>query len=192
MSDEFASKTELRIAALARRDRVPVEHRDAAAQIIASHTLPVEFSQNGIVSGYSPINSEIDPLPLLTVLAARGLRLALPVVTGGEAPLMFREWTIDALLKRGPLGIFQPTSEADEVEPDVVIVPLAAFDRVGHRIGYGAGYYDRTLAALRTHRRIAVIGLAHSVQEVDRVPAEPHDVPLDCVLTEREVIDCRG
>ena len=184
-----ALKSELRAAALARRDAIPAERRAAAAQAIAAHSLPIEMPKGLVVSGYAPIRSEIDPFPLMKNLGQLGLILALPVIVGRDQPLVFREWTIDTPLVRGPLGIFQPSADADEVEPDIAIVPLAAFDRAGHRIGYGAGHYDRTLDLLRSRKRIATVGVAFSVQQIDAVPAEPHDVRLDCVLTEREVID---
>jgi 5-formyltetrahydrofolate cyclo-ligase len=93
---------------------------------------------------------------------------------------------------RGPFGIFQPSSDAPEVDPDIVLVPLAAFDRAGHRIGYGRGYYDRTLQNLRASKKITVIGLAFAVQEIETVPRLPHDEQLDCVLTERGLIDLRS
>jgi len=184
-----ALKSDLRAAALARRDAISAVQRAAAAQAIAVHPLPIEMPKGSVVSGYAPIRSEIDPFPLMRGLAQRGMILALPVIVGRDQPLIFREWTIDTPLVRGPLGIFQPSADTDEVEPDIAIVPLAAFDRAGHRIGYGAGHYDRTLILLRGQKRIAAIGIAFSVQQIDAVPAEPHDVRLDCVLTEREVID---
>lgn len=192
MSVTDLSKTELRAAALARRDAVPLPQRAAAATIITAHELPIELPKGAIVSGYSPIKSEIDPTPLMKQLAAHGLSLALPVIAGLDRPLVFRAWTADTQLVRGPLGIMQPSNEAEEVEPDIIIVPLAAFDRQGHRIGYGAGQYDRTLEQLRKSKHIIAIGAALAVQEIPTVPAAAHDVRLDLVLTEREIIDCRS
>ena len=92
---------------------------------------------------------------------------------------------------RGSYGIFQPSSDAPDVDPDIVLVPLAAYDRAGHRIGYGRGYYDRTLHQLRAMKKMTVIGIAFAVQEIEIVPALPHDEQLDCVLTERELVDLR-
>jgi len=191
MSVADLSKTELRAAALTRRDDVSIERRIAAAHAIAAHTLPLELPGGTIVSGYSPIKSEVDPAPLMKQLCARGLSLALPVIAGLDRPLVFRAWTADTQLVRGPLGILQPSAEAEEVEPEIVIVPMAAFDRQGHRIGYGAGQYDRTLEQLRKSKHIVAIGVALAVQEIPAVPAAAHDVRLDLVLTEREVIDLR-
>lgn len=192
MSLADLSKTGLRAAALARRDAVPREQRAAASTIVAAHELPIELPAGAVVSGYAPIKSEIDPVPLMKQLGARGLSLALPVIAGLDRPLVFRAWTADTELVRGPLGILQPSGDADEVEPDIVIVPLAAFDRQGHRIGYGAGQYDRTLEHLRKSKHIIAIGVALAVQEIAAVPATAHDVRLDLVLTEREIIDCRS
>jgi 5-formyltetrahydrofolate cyclo-ligase len=131
-------------------------------------------------------------MPLLWHLAAQGAQLALPVVIGRDQPLIFRAWTAQAQLLRGQLGIMEPSPQSDVVEPDIVLVPLAAFDRAGHRIGYGAGHYDRTLLQLRTSKPIVAIGLAFAVQEIETIPALPHDVRLDYVLTEDRAIDFRS
>lgn len=185
-------KTDLRGAALARRDALSAAARAECGLAIAAAALPVELPAGTVVAGYSPINSEIDPLPLMRALAMRGAVLALPVIIARDQALVFRAWRLEEALKRGAFGIFQPSAEAEEVEPDIVLVPLAAFDRAGHRIGYGGGYYDRTLQTLRAAKRITVIGLAFAVQEIDIVPRLSHDEPLDCVLTERELIDLRS
>lgn len=186
------SKTELRAAALARRDGLGEVVRADAAAAIAGAALPVELPPGTMVAGYSPINSEVDPLPLMHALARRGAALALPVIIARDQALVFRAWRPEEALKRGAFDIFQPSAEAEEVEPDIVLVPLAAFDRAGHRIGYGRGYYDRTLQTLRAAKRITVIGLAFAVQEIDIVPRLAHDEQLDCVLTERGLIDLRS
>jgi 5-formyltetrahydrofolate cyclo-ligase len=154
--------------------------------------LPVELPRGVIVAGYSPINSELDPFPLMRALAGKGAALALPVIVARDHALIFRAWHPDEGLVRGQYGIFQPSSDARDVDPDIVLVPLAAFDRAGHRIGYGRGYYDRTLQNLRAIKKITVIGVAFAVQEIETVPRLPHDEQLDCVLTERELIDLRG
>ncbi len=122
-------------------------------------------------------------------LAGAGLATALPVVGGRGKPLLFRRWRPGDPLVDGPLGLREPAPGSARTEPDLLFVPLAAFDRAGHRIGYGAGYYDATLAALAPKRPLA-IGLAFSVQEVASIPAEPHDHPLAFVITERETIVC--
>ncbi|HEX7789110.1 MAG TPA: 5-formyltetrahydrofolate cyclo-ligase [Afipia sp.] len=185
-------KDDFRRGALAQRDALGVEARADAAKKIAAVSLPVELPRGAIVAGYSPINSELDPFPLMQALAGKGAVLALPVVIAREHALVFRVWEPQEGLVRGPFGIFQPSSDADEVDPDIVLVPLAAFDRAGHRIGYGRGYYDRTLQDLRAMKKITVIGVAFAVQEIETVPRLPHDEQLDCVLTERGLIDLRG
>jgi 5-formyltetrahydrofolate cyclo-ligase len=185
-------KNNLRAAALAARDALNHEHRAASAQIIATRGLPIEIKHGAVVAGYSPIRSEFDPTPLMRKLAGLGARLALPVITARDAPLQFRAWTLDGKLQRGPLGIPEPSPEAAEIVPDILLVPLAAFDRSGHRIGYGAGHYDRTLAQLRALRTIIAIGLAFAAQEIPGVSASAHDARLDLVLTENETIDFRS
>jgi 5-formyltetrahydrofolate cyclo-ligase len=191
MSDP-RSKATLRAAALAARDELSAAERAAAAQAIAKRGLPFEIAPGTVVAGYSPIRSEIDPAPLLRELAAQGARLALPTITARGQSLRFRAWHPNDRLLPGPLGILEPSPGAAEVTPDIVLVPLAAFDRAGHRIGYGAGHYDRTLANLHKSKGFMAIGLAYAVQEVEAVPALAHDVALDCVLTDKHVFDFRS
>ena len=187
-----ASKEDLRAAALARRHALSAEARAGAAQAIAAGAFPVAVVPGAIVSGYWPVRGEIDPMPLMRQLEGRGAQLALPVIIGRDQPLVFRAWTADAQLLRGPFGIMEPSPQSAAVEPDIVLVPLAAFDRAGHRIGYGAGHYDRTLTELRKSKPIAAIGLGFSVQEIEAVPVLAHDVRLDLVLTEDGTIDFRS
>jgi 5-formyltetrahydrofolate cyclo-ligase len=144
-----------------------------------------------IVSGYSPMKSEFNPVPLMRKLADAGARLALPVTPKRGNPLIMRAWAFGDELASGVWGIREPGPEAPEVFPDIVLVPLAAFDRAGHRIGYGAGYYDLTIARIRALKPVTAIGLAFAAQEIDRVPATPFDQRLDLVLTESEMIDFR-
>lgn len=185
------TKDDARASALAKRDALTPQQRHDAANAIAAMPLPLELPKGVIIAGYSPIKSEVDPFVLMHTLAARGASLALPVIVARDHPLIFREWRVDEPLVRGQYGIFEPSSDAAEVEPDIVLVPLAAFDRAGHRIGYGRGYYDRTLENLRAIKRVTAVGLAFAVQEIELVPHLSHDEQLDCVLTERELIDLR-
>jgi 5-formyltetrahydrofolate cyclo-ligase len=191
-SSTLAEKAALRDAALARRDALPAAERAAAAQAVAARGLPVGLAPGMVVSGFSPMRSEINPVPLMRRLADQGASLALPVVQGRGRPLAFRAWTFGDRLVPGVWGIREPSAEAPTVEPDLLLVPLAAFDRRGFRLGYGGGYYDRTLAALRGLKTIAAVGLAFAAQEIARVPDMPYDARLDFVLTELEAIDCRG
>ncbi|WGS19832.1 MULTISPECIES: 5-formyltetrahydrofolate cyclo-ligase [unclassified Bradyrhizobium] len=186
------SKAELRALALAKRDALSDEQRRAAAEALAKRGAPFEITSGMIVSGYSPIRSEIDPTPLMLKLAAKGARLALPCVNARGQSLTFRAWSPNERLMLGPLGIPEPSPAAAEVHPDVMLVPLAAFDRLGHRIGYGAGYYDYTFAHLRKAKHVIGVGLAFAAQETKVIPALSHDVPLDYVLTERKTFDFRS
>jgi 5-formyltetrahydrofolate cyclo-ligase len=185
------SKGDLRTAALARRDALGDHERAAAAQAIAQRGLPIAIKAGAVIAGYSPIRNEVDPFPLMQTLAAKGARLALPVVPARGKSLIFRAWSPNDRLMLGPLGILEPSPAAAELVPDIVLVPLAAFDRAGHRIGYGAGHYDFTLAHLHKRRTLS-IGLAFAAQQIPAVPTAPHDVMLDLVLTENETIDFRS
>jgi 5-formyltetrahydrofolate cyclo-ligase len=185
-------KATLRATALAARDALSGERRAAAAQAIARRGLPFEIFAGAVVAGYSPIRSEIDPVPLMRKLAVPGVQLALPVIMAGDQPLKFRAWSPGDRLQRGRLGILEPSADAKEVIPDILLVPLAAFDRAGHRIGYGAGHYDRTLEQLRKLKAITAVGIAAAVQEVEAVPTLSHDAALDYVLTETQMLDFRS
>jgi 5-formyltetrahydrofolate cyclo-ligase len=186
-----SSKAQLRRDAVARRDALPADQRAAAAAMIAARPLPVAVTPGAIVSGFSPLKSEINPVPLMRAFAAAGAQLALPVVAGKGKPLTMRAWNFGDSLESGVWGIREPKAEAPEVFPDILIVPLLAFDRTGQRIGYGAGYYDMTIGRLRTMKPAVAIGIAYAAQEVNEVPSTPRDAALDLVLTEREVIDFR-
>ena len=185
-------KDDLRRAALLKRDALPPAERQSAAETIAASPLPGATCAGKTVSGFSPMKSEINPLPLMRKLADAGARLALPAIAGRGKPLIMRAWGFGEPLASGQWGIREPTPEAPEVAPDILIVPLAAFDRAGHRIGYGAGYYDMTINALRARKAVTAIGIAFAAQEIPHVPATEHDERLDLVLTENETIDFRG
>jgi 5-formyltetrahydrofolate cyclo-ligase len=186
-------KAPFRAKALARRAELDPVAREAAAERAAFHA----FSWLGAVSTetialFSPIGTEIDTAPLARMLREAGARLALPVVVAAGRPLSFREWRDDVPLVSsvgpGRLTIPAPPEDAALVDPDVIIVPLAAFDAGGHRLGYGAGYYDRTLAVIRAARRIEALGYAFAVQELPALPAELHDERLDAIATDAGII----
>jgi 5-formyltetrahydrofolate cyclo-ligase len=187
-AEEF--KEDLRRLSLAKRDAMPPAARAAAAEAIAARPFPFEVGSDTVVSGYSPLQSELNPVPLMRKLVDAGARLALPVVVGRGKPLIMREWAFGQPLGTGVWGIREPLPDAPEAWPDILLVPLAAFDRKGHRIGYGAGYYDLTINRLRMLKPIIAIGLGYAAQHVAVVPVTPRDARLDLVLTEREVIDC--
>ena len=186
------TKAALRREASARRDALPVETRKAAAATIAARPFPLPVAAGAIVSGFMPLKNEIDPLPLLRRLSERGAQLALPVVAERGRPLVMRAWKWGEPLASGVWGIREPGPEAAIVEPDILLVPLLAFDRSGGRLGYGGGYYDLTLMQLRARKTVVAVGLAFAVQEIPAVPTTLRDAPLDLVLTEREVVDFRG
>jgi 5-formyltetrahydrofolate cyclo-ligase len=192
-SDPIAAvKAELRRSARARRDALPAAERAAAAAAIAARALPIAMEAGAVVSGFSPLGSEINPVPLMRRFADAGAQLALPVVAGRGKPLIMRAWSFGEPLAPGVWDIREPLASAREVFPDILIAPLLAFDRAGHRIGYGAGYFDMTIAKLRGIKPITAIGIGFSLQEIEAVPSTPRDARLDLVLTEREVIDCRA
>jgi 5-formyltetrahydrofolate cyclo-ligase len=186
-----SEKAVLRAEALALRDALPTADRKAAAETIAARPFPVALAPGVIVSGFFPMKTEINPMPLLRKLADAGAQLALPAIAGRGKPLIMRAWHFGAPLEAGQWGIREPLADAAEVAPDILIVPLACFDRQGHRIGYGAGYYDMTIRALRAKKPVTAIGIAFAAQEVPRVPATERDERLDLVLTEKETIDFR-
>ncbi len=184
-------KADLRRDMLARRDAFPPEARAAAVEAVTARPFPFEIPPGIVVSGYSPLKSEFNPVPLMRKLADAGAQLALPVVVGRGKPLVMRSWGFGQELGKGVWGIREPTQDAPEVWPDILLVPLAVFDRKGNRIGYGAGYYDMTINRLRLLKSVIAIGLAYAKQQAAIIPTTPRDARLDLVLTEREVIDCR-
>jgi 5-formyltetrahydrofolate cyclo-ligase len=184
-------KAALRQEAIALREALPAHARKVAAEAIAARKFPFPITTNLIVAGFMPLKSEINPLPLLQKLSQAGARLALPAIAGRGKPLIMRAWEFGASLDRGQWGIREPKADAPEVEPDILLVPLLAFDRAGHRLGYGAGYYDMTIHRLRALKPVTAVGIAFAAQEVPKIPTTPRDERLDLVLTEREVIDLR-
>jgi 5-formyltetrahydrofolate cyclo-ligase len=179
-SDVEALKAAMRAEARARRLAISAEEAAEAARALARHDLGC-LGKPGVLGAYHPVRSEIDCLPLVHHLRGSGWSVALPVIVEG-APLDFHLWDAGIPLAAGPFGIPQP-SGTPAVTPNVLLVPFLAFDAQGHRLGYGGGFYDRTLAALRQNGTLIAIGLAYDSQEVPEVPAGPHDQRLDWVLT---------
>ena len=175
-------KAAARQAAFARRKAAHGQGLDAAAQAhLAAYLAP--FAGRAL-AGYVPIRSEIDPLP---VMAAWSGPVGVPVVEGPGRPLRFRLWRPGAPTVAGPFGVQVPETGA-EIVPEVVIVPLVAFDGSGMRLGYGGGFYDRTLAALRSAASVHAVGFAYAAQEAEDLPREETDAPLDAVVTEVGVV----
>ena len=179
---DASDKARLRAAALARRDALEPSARHHHSAALAQNAASLDWPR-GPVSGFWPMRSEVDPRPLMRLLAGRGMPLALPRVE--RHGLSFRSFTFEDTLMRAGFGLSEPLPHAPEVRPAAMIVPLAAFDRRGHRIGYGAGHYDRAIARLHGEgRRPRLIGIAFDCQEVELVPDEPHDVVIPEILTE--------
>lgn len=138
------------------------------------------------VAGYSPMRTEIDPLGAMADLGLSG-KVGVPVIQGAGLPLVFHEWTLGGTMVDGPFGASVP-AEGIPMVPEVVIVPLVAFDRKGNRLGYGGGFYDRTLEGLRARGPVYAVGYAWAAQEADDLPLEPTDQPLDAIVTEAETL----
>ena len=145
---------------------------------------------DSVVSGFAPLADEFRAWPLLRRLMAEGFALALPVMQGKGQPLVFRAWSPGDAMDLGVWGIAEPRADKAALEPDILIVPLLAFDRRGWRLGYGGGFYDRTLKGLRARKAVVAVGLAHDEQEVDAVPHLDYDQRLDWVLTPSGPIRC--
>ncbi len=180
-------KTILRREIVARRDALSADWRASASALLCSHiaTLP-EISQAKSVAAFWPLAGEVDLRPLMENLSATGRCIALPVMTGET--LVFRAWQPGAALTRKPFGVMEPDAKAAVVQPEVILVPLAAFDRSGTRLGYGKGFYDRALAGAQHPRAPMTIGVAFAMQEQVALPREPHDQPLRMIVTEAETI----
>jgi 5-formyltetrahydrofolate cyclo-ligase len=173
----MTDKIVLRKLALTRRDALPLDLRiEASLALVDDWGFPV---MGKVIAGYHPIRSEIDPRPLMMHLKRLGARLALPVPQ--EPYMIFRELTRENGLVNAGFGTLAPPDTALELTPDILLMPLAAFDKTGNRIGYGKGHYDRYLAQ---HSPLK-IGIAYSIQEFDKIEPEVHDMRLDYILTER-------
>ncbi|AMJ61239.1 5-formyltetrahydrofolate cyclo-ligase [Bosea sp. PAMC 26642] len=179
-------KAALRDAALSRRDALEIDDRLVWDQAITERVLALPvFSSEDIVSAYWPMRSEADPRPIMEGLHERGLQLCLPAIV--DRRMIFRRWAPYEPIVPGGFGTLVPEPHQPEIAPTILLVPLAAFDRRGFRIGYGKGHYDSKLAELGP---VTSIGLAYGAQEIAAVPDEAHDRRLDWILTEGETIRC--
>jgi 5-formyltetrahydrofolate cyclo-ligase len=186
--DEIAAaKAALRPVVAALRRAIPADVAAVAAVRLCEHGMRTLVA-SGVVAAYHPLPGELDPLPLFDALLAAGAAGALPAVIGPSQPLEFRAWRPGEPLERGAFGTRQPAAPAALRLPDLLLVPLLAFDRRRHRLGYGAGFYDRSIAELRRRKPVRVVGIGFAAQEVPEVPADGWDEPLDLVLTEAGVV----
>ncbi|MFX0541148.1 5-formyltetrahydrofolate cyclo-ligase [Roseovarius sp. S4756] len=184
MTDLARIKAAARKAAFARRKAA----HEACTGIGAGRLSEVLAGYRGVpLAGYMPIRTEIDPLPAMEEAAAHG-PVGVPVITAAGAPLVFSRWTPGCAMKDGPFGARVPEVEA-LITPQILIVPLVAFDRAGGRLGYGGGFYDRTLERLRASGAALAIGYAYAAQEAEELPLEDTDQPLDMIVTEAEIIE---
>ncbi len=180
-------KQAARVAGLARRRAA----HDLAGPGVAARLCAVLAGFRGVpLAGYMPMRTEIDPLAAMQAAAAHG-PVCVPVIRAAGRPLVFSRWQPDCTMKHGPFGAMIPDRE-DLLIPEILIVPLVAFDARGGRLGYGGGYYDRTLEALRASRAILAIGFAYEAQEAGELPLAPTDQPLDMIVTETRVRDLSG
>lgn len=180
MTDLAAIKAAARKAAFAARKEAFARGQGQAAEILADF---LAAHRGRALAGYMPMRTEIDPLP---AMAAHDGPVGAPVIMGAGRPLRFREWSPGAAMVPGEFGALIP-AEGAWVEPEVLIVPMVAFDARGYRLGYGGGFYDRTLEGLRAKRPTLAVGFAFAAQEVEEVPIEPTDQRLDAVVTENGV-----
>lgn len=184
-SDIAETKRSLRNQALARRDALDAGYRQHAAETIAQLPFPVPVPKGTIVSGFFPMKTELSLLPLMRALERNGAQIALPRIVGRGNPLSMRAWKFGDPLVPGQWGIREPAPETKEVAPDILLVPFAAFDQRGYRVGYGAGYYDMTIAGLKAKKKVVTVGFGFEVQEVEECPVEAHDQKLDFLMTEK-------
>jgi 5-formyltetrahydrofolate cyclo-ligase len=199
-SDDRSQGSEIRLASspLSLQDRKKVlraEMRDkrrtlennneeSSARLADIFLRHIRLEKSAIVASYCAVRDEMDPAALNEALRAMGHKIALPVITGKRKPLIFRRYELGDRLLANPLSIFEPVSSAQAVTPDVLLIPLLAFDRKRNRLGYGGGYYDRTIKELRVHKPVLAFGLAYACQEAAEIPTGPNDIPLDRIVTE--------
>ncbi|MBH61840.1 MAG: 5-formyltetrahydrofolate cyclo-ligase [Alphaproteobacteria bacterium] len=184
--DEITAKASLREVARKTRRQAALRAAANAPELAAIQFMEsINIPRSCVVSGYWPIQDELDPLPLMARLQESGCTCALPVVTGRQKPLKFHSWSSGDTLVDGPFGTKEPESGAPEVIPEILVVPLLAFDARGYRLGYGGGFYDRTLRTLRRQtQRCRAIGFAFADQKVQEVPVGETDEPLDWIVSE--------
>lgn len=182
MTGLISEKEALRAHLAELREELSARNPDAGEDLANRFPMKLFERYGPTVSAYMPIRFEIDPQPLMAKLQAEGAELCLPRLENSD--IVFRRWAPGEPLEKGPYGLLEPSEKAEIVRPTLVLLPLLGFDKIGNRLGYGAGYFDRALASLRKEGRTFACALAFNGQNVDEVPSDPHDEPLDWVVTE--------
>jgi len=188
LTDEKAALR--RKALVAARASAAAYGDEAGLRVARAFLAAVPVERGAVISGYAPLKSEIDPLPLLTLLARRGHPIALPYVEAAGRPLLLKRWRPGDKLAAGQFGVRQPAASAPTLRPDILLVPLVGFDSAGNRLGRGGGFYDRTISELKSRGPLTTVGLAFAAQHMLRVPCEPHDERLDWIVTEEGALSC--
>ncbi len=181
-------KRQMRLNAVRSRSEIAPDYAALSAERLAGIAESLSVPSGAVVSAYWPMKSEMDVRPLMRAFYGKGYALCLPVVTQKNEPMLFRRWTPDERLVVGMYGVEQPDEKCEPLLPDVLFLPLLAFDRTGGRLGYGGGFYDRTVKELRSRGTPLIVGVGFAAQEVGSVPLEETDEVLDMILTEKELI----
>ena len=186
------AKKTLRSNMLDKRDRISVAHRKQASVNVANNFMGnIPFGKHDIIAFYWPMAGEIDCILMAEALIELNHSLVLPVIESSNTPLIFRQYTKGMeLQKNKQFHVMEPPESAKRMEPNIIITPLLAFDKLGNRLGYGGGFYDRTLEAYKNKSNIVTVGVAYDFMQVTTVPAEGHDQKLDCVVTDKHVVIC--
>ncbi len=171
-----------------RKKQRKVDHSENVEAIFLNLTSLIKWGSKPIIAGYWPIAGEIDDRAFLEYCHNQGLQCGLPFITDQASPLTFKAWQPSDVLEKAMYGIPAPAREALDLVPNVLLIPLLAFDRACYRLGRGGGFYDRTLAHLRENHTVWAIGLAYDCQEIDHVKREAHDQQLDCIVTPSRVV----
>lgn len=183
--DLVLAKAQMRKHAAEIRKQEAETHPWADEQLAAHSHLLIDNFGAGIYAAYLPIRSEISPLPLILALKKAGQQTALPITPAEGEPLTFRLWAVGDDLEDGPYGTRQPPLAGQPVLPNVILAPMLAFDNAGCRLGYGGGFYDRTVANLKSRRhKVYLVGLGYEGQKLDKLPIGPYDMPLDAILSQ--------
>lgn len=187
MTEHSPSKSSLRQKHSQQRMQLsPDLQKEASGKVCNFFLTHISISADAVVAGYWPVRGELDDLPILYALLPRGYSCALPHVVAEGMPLLFRPWHEGSAMTAGKYDIPEPVSD-QVLTPDIILVPMAVFDKTGHRIGYGSGFYDRTIARLREVKPVIAVGIAYDIQECDVIPAEDNDIRMDIIITDKNV-----